>query len=394
MNTAGGKKFRNAINGYNKEDVNQYIMEADRQVRDSLEETEDRLRAAEGENRKLTEERDTLKGQLEDLSKEKAAMASDWAEEKARLEKAAADSAEKAERATKAWEEMTAQAEEKAREAEREREKAEALEKSLAEYQASLAGLETMGKEEAEALRRENEGLKAEKELLQKESAEAKDRAEGLAKALAEREKAFRAAEEQHTTEIVAQRAQYEAELRTVREAAKSMEGAAYKLDLYDKISSQIGDILISANRNSDDIISSAKQEAERILLRANEEAGALRTACEAETEREKNALALWSRDVRAGLSDAANLVLKEIREELAGCLSGCVRETQTCVTEMQYEGNALLAVMEQKQAEINEKLDFYGTSAADKVKEKLMTLEETCDSLLREPEKQDGGAQ
>ena len=59
----------------------------------------------------------------------------------------------------------------------------------------------------------------------------------------------------------------------------------SYKLEMYDRISSQVGDILINANRSADDIITAAKARAEKIAEEAEKEKNKLKEAINSEAE-------------------------------------------------------------------------------------------------------------
>ena len=134
---------------------------------------------------------------------------------------------------------------------------------------------------------------------------------------------------------------------------------------------------------NSDEIISSAKREAEKILLKANEEAERLKSEWNAVAETRKAEAEVKSHNVQVGISTSANNALREIKEEFAGNMNNCVKEIQTCITEMQYETNALMSFLEQKQAEMNDRIEFYHSNVSDSVEEKLIALDSECSEII-----------
>ena len=333
MNAENGKMFRSALSGYNKDDVNRYILETDRKYR---------------------EEMDKLNRDVEDMGKINIGLA---------------DKNEKLE------------------------EKNAEITTRLAEMEAELAELKTEKKtlmESVQDLTKKNDFYKAQteaqNEVLTKSREEKNvlaEKVEALTSESRNKDEQIRLNAEKYAADIETLRKAYEEEIRQIKDAAKADEGVAYKLDMYDKISSQIGDILINANRNSDDIITAARMESEKILLKANDEAERLRLECGAEAEKRRAESEENARRVQNGIAVSAGRVLDEIRDEFAGNMNNCVKEIQTCIADMQYETNALMALLQQKQEEMNERLEFYHVSVSDTVEGKLADLRSECAVMI-----------
>ncbi len=315
MNAENGKMFRTALSGYNKDDVNRYILEVDRKNR---------------------EEKDRLAKDIEDMGKFNVELA-------AKNEQLTEQNGETAAR--------------------------------LAELEAEVARLTQENAAKDEAIRditKRHDFYKVQTDAQNEALAKAKDEKNALNDRVAvltaesrSKDEQIKANAEKYAADLETLRKAYEAEITEIRNAARVDDGVAYKLDMYDKISSQIGDILINANRNSDDIITTAKREAEQILKHT-------RTDASDDAER-----------MRRGISASADTAIREIREEFSGSLGSCVSEIQTCLTELQYETNALLSLLQQKQTDINERLDFYHSNISEAVKARLETLHAETNDII-----------
>ena len=154
-------------------------------------------------------------------------------------------------------------------------------------------------------------------------------------------------------------------EIKAAKEAAKPDESAAYKLDMYDRISSQIGDILINANRSSDEIVTAARTEAEKLLSRTTADAAERSTR------------------MREGIHNCAVQTLARLKEDFVSNMTNCAGELQTCIKEIQYETEALMAFLTRKQSEMSERIEFYYGAASETVEHKVETMAEECGSII-----------
>jgi hypothetical protein len=148
-------------------------------------------------------------------------------------------------------------------------------------------------------------------------------------------------------------------EQETVEEPDR--ESPAYKLQMYDKISSQIGDILINANRNADEIVSAAKKEAEKITAELAEESARNKERARNEAE------ALVSR-IHEISSDTAQSLNEDIRRDA----ESCVNELNLFIENMQFELQALLSKISGSRDEINDRLTFFHRNSAEEIEKKL----------------------
>jgi len=71
----------------------------------------------------------------------------------------------------------------------------------------------------------------------------------------------------------------------------------------------------------------------------------------------------------------------QDVREELPEGWEEAPDPTPT--PDMQYETNALMALLQQKQEEMNERLEFYHVSVSDTVEGKLADLRSECAVMI-----------
>ena len=172
-------------------------------------------------------------------------------------------------------------------------------------------------------------------------------------------------------------------QIAELREAAVTPEydpddhsSPAYKLEMYDKISAQLGDILINANRNADDILEAARQEAETLRLDAETECSQKRAECDAEICRIRKELEKEAKNLRNSLTSATASVLSDISADLHGNVENCIREMNTCITDMQYELQTMLVRIQKSTDEMNNRIGYYQSSAAEGIETKLAEMD------------------
>ncbi len=310
-----GRMFRTSISGYNKDDVNRYILEVDKKNKETAESLKNEISALSAEN-------ETASAALRQAETEKAELAARIAELEEEILRLQEEQKAQSERIDSMMAEHTV------------------CETQLAEQNSALS-----------EMKEENAVLIGKLDTLSSESA-AKD---ALLKAAAEK----------YAADLETLRSAYEGEIKAAKEAAKPDESAAYKLDMYDRISSQIGDILINANRSSDEIVTAARTEAEKLLSRTTADAAARSTR------------------MREGIHNCAVQTLARLKEDFVSNMTNCAGELQTCIKEIQYETEALMAFLTRKQSEMSERIEFYYGAASDTVEHKVETMAEECGSII-----------
>lgn len=310
-----GKMFRTAMGGFNKDDVNRYILEMDRKHKEKTENLEKDLEAKAKECDFLSAKIEEMKG----AEAEKNSRLSELEEELARLKEENRVLTESKDELGKKGEFFKIQTETLDKELSRERDEKNTL----------------------------NERIAALTEESHAKDAQIKQNAE------------------KYAADIETLRSAYENEIRQAKDAAKLDEGAAYKLDMYDRISSQIGDILINANRSSDEIITSARNEAEKLLNQTNADAA-------------ENA-----KRMQDGIHACAVSTAHELKNDFSTNVGSCISEIRTCISDIQYETDALMSFLKRKQEEINERLDFCHSSISENVEEKISNMAAECGEII-----------
>ncbi len=127
------------------------------------------------------------------------------------------------------------------------------------------------------------------------------------------------------------------------------------KSEKYDQISSQIGDIMISASASADAIVAAANEQASKIL---------------SETEKEAH-------DIRTRLSDTADQMLRCISSELYTSTDHCYSELMGLLKEMQDNTENLIRNFENKSRDLSLKVEYYQSAVTETVESVLSKMDE-----------------
>lgn len=329
------RRFRNAVGGYHKDDVNRYIQEADRKAQEQLAEKEDAITH-------LTSERDEMQCEIDRLH-----TARTDAEEKLAQALADAKGAEERRNAEKqAYENAIAQ--------------------EKANFENALAAEKTAS---ATAIASEQAHL-AEKQL-QFENAIAAEK-EKYEQALADEKAKF----EQTLSQM---QAQHEQEIERLKVSFVEDESSAgYKIQMYDRISSQIGDILLGANRDADELLAKAREEAERIRTETNAGLEKDRAECQAEMTKLRQETRAVASDTQKRLSDTATSLLSDISGEMRVNMESCLKELTTCITEVEYDTATLLQTFEKRYQDMNDRIQYFQSCMQEHIEARLAELMDT----------------
>lgn len=150
----------------------------------------------------------------------------------------------------------------------------------------------------------------------------------------------------------------------------------AYKLDTYNKISSQLGDILINANRNADQIVSSARNKSKQIINDTEIECNKRRS------EAFENAMFIRERVARISEN-----ITRAVSDDLNVSVDSCIKEINTCIDDMKYEIQTMMTRLTSRSNEISEKLSYYRTNASDAVNQKMSELDLEYSKLFSDGE-------
>lgn len=312
---ASTKMFRNSLSGYNKEDVNKYIRETDAAHAEELEALRAEVSAAEAKIAELTEQNKTVSDILSATTAEVEALRT----EKAEIE-------------------------------ERDAQLAELLRKDMEEID-SLKKESNFHKAECEAQKNVLTTLRAERDALLAE-------VEGLRTAST-------------NASSTAPTASAEDD-----EATADRDSDRYKLDMYNKISSQLGDIIINANRTADEIVSRAKNEAESLKISTDNEIREKKIACESEVSKMKNDTEEEAAYIRKRISNIAEELLSRVSTDLHNSIDSSVREINTYVSDVQYEIKALVTKISGRSDEMYDRLGYYQSCVSEGIDKRLCEMD------------------
>ena len=339
------KMFRTQMGGFNKEDVNSYIKETDLRHSEELLGLKSRISELEAEVSTLNEKCSALKEGNALLLEEKKSFETSVSEAEATASAAQALIAEK--------DAVIAD-----------------ISKKLDFYKTeSEAQINVMNN-----LKAENKRLAAEAEAAQSNAGAGLDEEISRLTALIAEKDGVIAALGNELDGV-------KAENLALTESAKAQDDLgdvsdhtsdAYKLDMYNRISSQLGDIIINANRNADDIVSAAKADADKIIAEAQLE-------CDRRLE-ESTAEASYTRE---RIAEISSNILSSVSGELHGNIENCMKEITTCIDDMQYEIKTLMTKLSARSSEMNDKVAFYQNTASESVDQKLTQMDTEYNAVI-----------
>ncbi len=328
--------FRTVFKGYSKEDVNKYIEEMNVQFKMSSDDFERslssyKLKAEELE--KLNSEKDD---QLSELNKENESLKKSQSELKDTVQKKESDILALNNKINSLNKEIS--------------DKNDELEK----INLSLAD-EKSNSDKIDEYRRKNDEQKLKIQLHEKTISENSDKISIYETQI----KHLQSIIDEQNSKIK----NLEIQLTENNNSNMNQEDELYKKsEMYDKISSQIGDILINANSTADSIINSAEAEAAK-----------LRSDTENDAEKTKQYL-----------SDLSDKIIESFDENIHSISDKCICDIVNTITDIQYLTNSLIDKINDKNQEISNYISNYKCSAHNIMREKINSIE------IKSPEKSD----
>lgn len=370
MNNDNVKMFRSAIGGFHREDVINYIRETDQKHIDETAELTTRLTETEQQCsdlclqiKNILDENDALKRRVAELTVQYADAQSKIDQKEQDVRELNAQLNEAKEMFTKAQAEVT---EKIAAVTAAETEKA-ALAAALEEKNVQLQRLDDLDRVNTENA--ELQKILAEtKENLQQSAAENAELKQSLANA--------EAASAELSEKLQAAEAVIAAQPEEPVYDPNDHSSPAYKLEMYDRISAQLGDILINANRNADDILTAAREEAEKLRIDTEIECEQKRSDCNAEIEQIRAETAEEAAYIRERLSGNAADMLSTVSADLHGNIENCIREMNDAIADMQYDMQALLSKLTSRSGEMNDRISYYQSCVSEGIEKKLSDMD------------------
>ncbi len=319
------------MGGYNKEDVNAYIKETDLQNSAAQEELKNQITVLHAEADALQ----LAKEQWETREKEYTSAVQALQEQSADKDRQMADKEEAL----------------------------QDLQKRMHILQAQTESQNTVIEKLREEKGQTEEEVTALKESLR--SSEAK--ADTLEQKLSEMQHALEAEKMRAEEEIVRFKAAF----------TEDENSTGYKIRMYDKISGQIGDILLGANRNADDILNTAKEDADRMRSETAEELEKNRSDLQSEIIRIRQETEQEAISIREQLAETAETMLSGISEEMHANIENCLKELATCMTEVEYDTETMLQTMQKRYREMNDRIQYYQSCVQDHVEKQLREMDQ-----------------
>lgn len=328
--------FRTSLSGFNKEDVNNYIIRMNREFREKEADYRDEIEQinadALGQSEKLKTEISDLKAVIVSVENNKVVL-----ESKA---KAADESAKKLE-----IENTLLKA------------KCESLERSLAEAVRNQPDDTMVSSIEIENITTRYE---QEVETLRYALASETEKISACEKIISEQRELIDSMKEERDSLIMAKAGAEETskllseQIQAMTTGNNEKDEVVEKSQLYDQISRQVGDILINASKTSDEIIDRANVRAHEIIEEAENTAD----------------------ERKEFIEDTADEILRKFRKEMNFAAEQCFAEISTSLTEIQYDTSALLAEIEKRNRELAEKILHHKSNLADSLKENIHILD------------------
>lgn len=332
------KKFRNAVGGYNKEDVNAYIKEMDLAQQERQESYAKELTECTAQRDALTVEKEALLAEQAVNTAEKEAMQIQMELQTEQLRTVEENNRSLQEKVDTLLNQVTVQ------------------EKSHADAMQSLQTEKAQVEEQVAQL---TEALQQAKEQLVSQKAESDQK-------IAEQEAALAREKTKAAEEIERFKAAFN----------ENEDSVGYKIRMYDRISGQIGDILLGANRDADDILTEAKEEAERLRTETADALEKERSAMQIELDRLKAETEAEAVCMRKKISETAETLLADFSGEMHLNIENCLKELATCMTEVESDTETLLQTTQRRYQEMNERIQYYQSCLQEHIDTRLTEMD------------------
>lgn len=205
-------------------------------------------------------------------------------------------------------------------------------------------------KEKEENYKKEIEKLSCQIEVMNKDSDEIETLREKLSEITSD------------TVEYEKKISEYKFRIEELEKALAEKSAEASKVDkapdfnkirMYDQLSSQIGEIIIGANKNADDVIKKAETAAKKLL-----------------EESEKNAI-----EAKARLQVAFDSIISGLRKDIEAETDSCIKEFRSYTQSINSGSQNMIAEIEKRYSEMSDKITSYSDALEDSVKSRVSTL-------------------
>ena len=70
---------------------------------------------------------------------------------------------------------------------------------------------------------------------------------------------------------------------------------------------------------------------------------------------------------------------MAELSADLHGNIENCIREMNSCITDMQYEMQTMLKKIKTRSAEMNDRISYYQSSVSEGIEGRLAGMNDLC---------------
>lgn len=140
----------------------------------------------------------------------------------------------------------------------------------------------------------------------------------------------------------------------------------AEKAKLYDKLTAQVGEIIINANKSADEIIRSAELSAAKLT--------------EGSTK-----LALESHDKLKGLTDST---VASIKKDLYTGVEACIKEFKSYSEDVSGVSRSMISDLERKYTTLSARIEYLGNTIEKRMSGKLRDFNGKCNAISNEAKK------
>lgn len=125
------------------------------------------------------------------------------------------------------------------------------------------------------------------------------------------------------------------------------------KILMYDKISAQIGDIMISANKNAEEILKNAEETAKNMI-----DEGMKRAA-----------------DTKMEMQNLAEGLISELNRDIKTSTEACIKEFKDYVEEITYNSKIMAGELENKYQEMTGKINYYQNALEESISKRFSEI-------------------
>lgn len=156
----------------------------------------------------------------------------------------------------------------------------------------------------------------------------------------------------------------------------KEADTAVSPMSTFEKVRSRLS---AGKSGTSDEMIRSARDTAQRIISAAERECEAKRAECEAAVARIRTQTEGQAEFIRTKLAQTAGSFLSNVGNDLTESIESCIREINSCLSDMEGEIKTLLSKMESRSGEMNDRIAYYKGYLSEGIESTISKIDTTA---------------